>query len=226
MRLQPHIAVNEALYLRNPENSDLGKKIIRSSIELIHQKGFEAFTFKKLADHIGTTEAGVYRYFENKHKLLLYLSAWYWEWLEFQIVFATNNISDPFVKLEKVIALLTAPVEDDEETTHVNETLLHQIIIEESSKTYLTKHVESDNKQHFFKPYKNLITVIANMIHECDHHYKFPRSLATTIMEMAHFQNYFMVHLPALTDFGSSNNEKEVISFLRDLVFSSLKKRI
>ena len=225
MRLQPHIAVNEALFLRNPESSDLGKKIIKYSIELIHQKGFEAFTFKKLADQISTTEAGVYRYFENKHKLLLYLTAWYWEWLEFQIVFATNNINDPFVKLDKVIALLTAPVEDDEETTYVNEMMLHQIVIEEGSKTYLTKHVEDDNKQHFFRPYKNLCSAIGTIISQCDAHYAFPRSLATTIVEMAHFQNYFRVHLPGLTDFGGAKNEHQVIAFLRDMVFSCLKKR-
>lgn len=224
MKPQPLIAMNEALFLRNPESSDLGKKIIKYSIELIHKHGFEAFTFKKLADHIGTTEAGVYRYFENKHKLLVYLTAWYWGWLEFQITFQTNNIADPFIKLEKVIALLAACVEDDEQTSHVNESLLHQIIIEDGSKAFLTKHVEDDNQQQFFKPYKSLCASIGDMIAECDPTYKYPRSLATTIVEMAHFQNYFKNHLPSLTDFGKSKTEAELIDFLRDLVFSSVGK--
>lgn len=224
MKPQPLIAMNEALFLRNPESSDLGKKIIKYSIELIHKHGFEAFTFKKLADHIGTTEAGVYRYFENKHKLLVYLTAWYWGWLEFQITFQTNNIADPFIKLEKVIALLAACVEDDEQTSHVNESLLHQIIIEDGSKAFLTKHVDDDNQQQFFKPYKSLCGAIGDMITECDPTYKYPRSLATTIVEMAHFQNYFKNHLPSLTDFGKSKTEAELIDFLRDLVFSSVGK--
>lgn len=40
---------------------------------MIYKTGYEAFTFKKLAEDIGTTEAGIYRYFENKYKLLVYL---------------------------------------------------------------------------------------------------------------------------------------------------------
>lgn len=224
MKPLPLISMNEALFLRNPESSELGRKIVRHSIELIHRYGFEAFTFRKLAEHIGTTEAGVYRYFENKHKLLLYLSAWYWGWLEFQIVFDTHNISDPFVKLEKVITLLAAPVEDDEQTQHVNEHLLHQIIIEEGSKAYLTKQVEDDNNQKFFQPFKSLCAVIGAMISECDPRYRYPRSLASTIVEMAHFQNYFKNHLPSLTDFGGSSGDSAVTDFLRDLVFSAVGK--
>jgi hypothetical protein len=41
---------------------------------------------------------------------------------------------------------------------------------------------------------------------------------------MAHFQNYFMVNLPLLTDFGENKNETEIILFLEDLVFSSIDK--
>lgn len=224
MKLQFQITMNEALFLRNPENSDLGKNIIKHSVQLIHNTGFEAFTFKKLAEEIGTTEAGIYRYFENKHKLLVYLTAWYWGWLEFQISFTTNNIKNPTIKLKRVIKLLATPVEDDEVTSHINESLLHQIIISEGSKAYLTKQVGEDNKQHFFKPYKDLCAVVGDIILECNPKYKYPKSLASTIIEMAHFQTFFMHHLPSLTDFGKNNEESEIISFLNDLVFSSLKK--
>lgn len=225
MKLQVQIKMNEALFLRNPEGSELGKKIIKHSIQLIYINGFEAFTFKKLAEDIGTTEAGVYRYFENKHKLLVYLTAWYWGWLEFQISFHTNNIKDPTVKLNKVIKLLTAAVEDDEQTGYVNESLLHQIIIAEGSKAYLTKKVGEDNKQQFFKPYKDLCAGIGNIISECSPKYKYPKSLASTIIEMAHFQNFFMHNLPSLTDFGKTKEETEIISFLNDLVFSIIQKK-
>lgn len=224
MKLKLQINMNEALFLRNPEGSELGKKIIKHSIELIYKNGFEAFTFKKLAEDIGTTEAGIYRYFENKHKLLVYLTAWYWGWLEFQISFQTNNINDPAKKLKKVIKLLASAVEDDENTIYVNEYLLHQIVISEGSKAYLTKQVEADNKQHFFQPYKELCAVVGNIILECNPKYKYPKSLASTIIEMAHFQNFFMYNLPSLTDFGTAKEESEIISFLNDLVFSSLGK--
>ena len=41
------IAVNDKLYVKNPETSELGKKIIEHSIILIDEIGFENFTFKK-----------------------------------------------------------------------------------------------------------------------------------------------------------------------------------
>jgi len=224
MKLQLQIKMNEALFLRNPESSELGKNILKHSVQLIYKAGFEAFTFKKLAEDIGTTEAGIYRYFENKHKLLVYLTAWYWGWLEFQISFHTNNIKDSTVKLKRVIRLLATAVEDDEESSFINESLLHQIIIAEGSKAYLTKQVGEDNKQQFFRPYKDLCAVIGNIISECSPKYKYPKSLASTIIEMAHFQNFFMVNLPSLTDFGKTKEQSEIISFLNDLVFTSLKK--
>lgn len=224
MKLQLLIKMNEALFLRNPESSELGKSILKHSVELISKTGLEAFTFRKLAEDIGTTEAGIYRYFENKHKLLVYLTAWYWSWLEFQISFHTNNINDPKIKLKRIIKLLGTPVEDDEQTSYISESLLHQIIIAEGSKAYLTKQVEEDNRQHFFKPYKDLCAVIGDIILECSPKYKYPKSLASTIIEMAHFQNFFMNHLPSLTDFGRTKSETEIVAFLNDLVFTSLKE--
>jgi AcrR family transcriptional regulator len=216
--------LNEGLFLRNPEGTELGKNIIKHSIQLIYKNGIEGFTFKKLAEDIGTTEAGIYRYFENKHKLLIYLTSWYWSWVEFQISFHTDNIKDPVVKLKRIITLLAATVEDDEQSGYVNESLLHQIVIAEGSKAYLTKQVEDDNKQQFFKPYKDLCAVIGNIILECSPQYKYPKSLASTIIEIAHFQNFFMNNLPSLTDFGKTKRDSEIIAYLNDLVFSSINK--
>ena len=224
MDIQLKIKMNEKLFIKDPEQSELGKKIILHSIQLIHKNGFEVFTFKKLAVNIGTTEAGIYRYFENKHRLLIYLSAWYWSWLEYQVTFQTNNITDPVVKLKRVIKLLATAVENDSSTRYVDESILHQIIITEGTKAYLTKRVSEDNKDHLFKPYKDLCAVIGNIILECSPEYKYPKSLASTIIEMAHFQNFFMNNLPSLTDFGQDKDEAKIVKFLGDLVFSSIKK--
>jgi len=224
MELSLKIKMNEKLFLRDPEETELGRNIIQHGIILIHKIGFEAFTFKKLAIEISTTEAGIYRYFENKHRLLIYITAWYWSWLEYRVGVHTNNIKDPLVKLKRVIKLLATAVEDDVKTSHVNESILHQIIITEGSKVYLTRHVSEDNKQHFFKPYKDLCAVIGDIILECTPKYNYPKSLASTIIEMAHFQNFFMNNLPSLTDFGKNKDESNVVSFLEDLVFSSIKK--
>jgi AcrR family transcriptional regulator len=216
--------INEKLFLRNPEDTDLGKNIIKHSIQLIYKIGIEGFTFKKLAEDIGTTEAGIYRYFENKHKLLIYLTSWYWVWVSYQIELHTKAIHDPAIKLKRIITLLAASIENDENTSYVNESILHQIVIAEGSKAYLTKQVGDDNKQHFFKPYKDLCAAIGEIILECSPHYKYPKSLASTIIEMAHFQNFFMKNLPALTDFGKTKRDEEIIAYLNDLVFSSLNK--
>jgi hypothetical protein len=48
------IQVNNKIYVKDPETSVLGKKIIEKSILLIHEIGFEEFTFKKLGDLIGS----------------------------------------------------------------------------------------------------------------------------------------------------------------------------
>ena len=224
MEIQLQIKMNEKLFVRDPEQTELGRKIIEQSIHLLHKSGFEAFTFKKLAEEISTTEAGIYRYFENKHRLLLYLAAWYWNWLQFRVSFMINNIQDPELKLKKIISLLASRVEDDEKTVHIRENLLHQIIIAEAPKAYLTKHVTDDNKEQFFRPYKDLCAVLASIIKECNPKYKFPRSLASTIIEMAHFQNFFMHNLPSLTDFGKEKDDRMIVSFLEEVVFRTLSK--
>ena len=86
--------INEKLFLKDPESSDLGRKILKHSILMIDEIGFDAFTFKKLGECIGSNESSIYRYFENKHKLLLYLSSWYWSWVEYRMLFAIQNIND------------------------------------------------------------------------------------------------------------------------------------
>ena len=223
MKLALQFNMNPSLYLRDPEGTDLGKNIIKHSIQLIHDTGFEAFTFKKLAESIGTTEAGVYRYFENKHKLLVYIISWYWRWLDFQIGYQTKNLTNPVSKLKKVITILATTVEDDLMTGHVDESILHQILISEGSKAFLTKQVNQDNKQEYFKPYNDLCNTIGEIILECNPKYKYPHSLASTIIEMAHLQNFFMNHLPSLTDFSKSKDEKEIIKYLEDLVFNTIR---
>jgi hypothetical protein len=222
MKLAVQIKMNDTLYLRDPEQSELGKNIIKHSIQLIQKAGFEKFTFKKLAEATGTTEASIYRYFENKHKLLVYIISWYWAWLEFQIIYQTKNVHDSNAKLKQVITLLANTVQDDVMTSHVDEALLNQIIIAEGSKSYLTKHVIEDNKQQYFKPYKDLCNTVGQIILECNVQYKYPQTLASTIIEVAHLQNFFMQNLPALTDFDQTKKEDQIIDFLNKLVFSSI----
>jgi AcrR family transcriptional regulator len=200
MAISIQMELNERLYLRDPQETKLGKKIIQNSITLIDEIGFEKFTFKKLAIRIESTEASVYRYFENKHKLLVYLVSWYWEWVKFQIDFNTMNISDPRDKLKRVLSVLAEASKANPYVEHVDEQTLHRIVIAEASKAYHTKEVDEENKEGFFLNYKVLTTKIGDIIREINPKFPYPTTLASNLIEMANNHIYFAEHLPALTD--------------------------
>ena len=151
------LVLNDKYFLRDPQHTELGVKIVRHSILMIDELGFEQFTFKKLAQAIGSTEASVYRYYDNKHKLLIYLIAWYWKWMEYQIDYRTNNVADARERLKLALQTVCRPVEEDPSFAHINEAILHRIVVAESNKTYLTKRVDEDNKEGLFRGVQGLM---------------------------------------------------------------------
>ncbi len=213
------ISVQETIYIKNPESSDLGKRIIKQSIELIDEIGFDTFTFKKLGVKIGSNESSVYRYFDNKHKLLIYLSSWYWAWIEYQLVIETHSIQDPIDKLKKAIEITTKSVKEDSKYTHINEVMLNRIIINENSKSFLTKEVDKENQEGYFAVYKRLVTRIKEMILQINPNYPFPASLSSTIIETALHQHFLKDHFQNITDCKDNITPTQ---FLTDLVFSTL----
>lgn len=194
------IQVNEKIYVKDPETSALGKKIIEQSILLIDEIGFDNFTFKKLGEKIGSNESSLYRYFENKHKLLLYLSAWYWSWMEYKLVFGTSNIANTSEKLKKAIMIVTEKIEDDTATTYINESILNKIIISEFTKTLLTKEVDDENKEGFFLIYKRVINRIAAIVNEVIPEYPYAKSLISTIVEGTLHQYFLKEHMKSITN--------------------------
>lgn len=224
MEFAVRIKMNEKLYLRDPEQSELGKNILEHGLELINKIGFEEFTFKKLALSIKTTEAGIYRYFENKHRFLIYLITFYWSYLEYKIMFKLNNITEPEKKIKKIVELLVTEDVENDTPSYLDSSKLHELIMWEGSKAYLSRHVGADNKDQLFKPYKDLCARFSTVILEYNSKYKFPHSLATTVVEMAHAQKFFKKNLPALTDFANEKDNKRLILFLENMVFSSLRK--
>lgn len=219
------IQLNPALYLRDPQSSDLGQKIVQESILLINKIGFESFTFKKLSVQIGSTEASIYRYFENKHRLLVYLISWYWNYVEYRITFETHNISSPEEKLKIAIRLITEELEDDDSFPGISESELQQIVINESDKTYLTKNVDEINKEGVFRGYKSLCETIASYMSEINPDFKFSRSLSSTCLEAAHQQLFFAEHLPRLSDLKKGPDLREQnFQYVSTIIFNSLKK--
>jgi len=214
------ISINEKIYVKDPESSDLGKRIIQESILMIHEMGFESFTFKKLGIKIGSNESSIYRYFENKHKLLLYLASWYWGWLEYQLVFATNSIADPWHKLKTAIEIVTKTTVEDSSFSHINEVLLNKIVINEYSKSYLTKEVDTENKDGYFVIYKRLVARISEMISAVDANYNFPSSLASTILEGSLHQHFLRDHFTSLTN---CRKENDATAYFTHLTSTALK---
>lgn len=69
--------LNEHLSLRDPQATALGRRLLTESGGLLDEIGFEALTFNKLTLALSSKEASLYRYFENKHRLLTNLVNWH-----------------------------------------------------------------------------------------------------------------------------------------------------
>lgn len=220
MAIMIQMKLNDKLYLRDPQDTKLGRNIIQYSILLIDEIGFEDFNFKKLANRIGSTEASVYRYFENKHLLLVYLLCWYWEWMKFRIDYNTMNLTDPKEKLRIVISSIVDTTRRNTSIEFVDEDVLHRIVVAEGTKAYHTKQVDEENKDGFFLTYKALNKKIADIISEVDPDYPYARALASTLLEMANNHIYFALHLPSMTDVKVKEGDlSQVQTLLEDFAF-------
>lgn len=197
---QMQVRINDKIFIKDPESSDLGKRIITDSILLIDEIGFDQFTFKKLGARIQSNESSIYRYFENKHKLLLYLTSWYWGWLEYVLVIKTMHEQDAQKKLNDAISVLTQTITEDSDFNHINEEALQRIIIAEYSKSYLTKEVDAEHKKGYFEIYTRLVDRLKEMILAVSPQYQFASSLSSTILEGGLHQHFLKEHFTVLTD--------------------------
>lgn len=220
--LHIQIDVSPDLFVKNPDNSVLGKKIVSTSIDLIHELGFESFTIKKLSTKIGSPESTIYRYFESKHMILFYLIYWYWSWVEYRLVFKTHNLPFPEEKLGSAIALLTETVIEDSTFSHINEILLDRIIMSEAVKAYFTKRKNFKTEQTLFSVYQRVVERVSKMVLEINPKYLYSHMLVSTIIEGAHQQRFFAENIPSLTDIPKEKNY--ITKFYHQLVFNSISK--
>jgi len=218
-----NISVSAKLYNKNPEETDLGKRILSKSIELMEELGYEHVTFKKIGLSLESTEASVYRYFQNKHQLLAYLINWYWGWLEVKMAqeFMLLNSADD--KLKRAIELLVNPMDEDERIPHIDEGLLQRIVVAEYPKIYLTKEVDTENEEGYFLSYKGLCDTLGNLALQINPDYKYPHSLFSTVISAAQSQQFFTEHLPRLSD--AATGRGAIIEFLTEMTLNSIQKR-
>jgi hypothetical protein len=124
-------------------------------------------------------------------------------------------------RLKRGIAVVTQKIEDDASTLHVNESILNKIIIQEFTKTLLTKEVDEENKEGFFLVYKRVINRIIEMIHDVDPNYGYAKSLASSIVEGALHQHFLKDHLKTITN---CNQDISPTDFYLNLISTLLKK--
>ncbi|MBT8221307.1 MAG: TetR/AcrR family transcriptional regulator [Bacteroidia bacterium] len=205
------LTLPEKLFLKDPQDSSYGKRLLEHTVILMERIGFESFTFKKLAKEMDSAETSIYRYFENKHFVLLYLNCWYWEWVHYLIDINTRNILDPVRKLEILIHNLIFASEESTLTNYINESLLHKIIVLEGTKSYHIHNVDQENEVGLFMSYKNLTKKMASIVEEAHPGYPYPRSLCSTLFEMVNSQIYYAEHLPRLTDIKDTSSKSAQI---------------
>ena len=222
-RIVTHVKfnVNSDLYLKDPESSSIGKRILTESINIIDKTGFERLTFKELAKKAQTTESTVYRYFENKHMLILYLGNWYWSWLFYRLQMGLTNIPAGKKKLAKAIQILCRQSEDDNLIDHIDLVKLAHLIHLESGKIFRVRDVDQENKQGFYLPYKLLHEKMKNIILEVEKKFPFAESLAASIIQGIHQQYFNYEHFPTLTSIINTEQDIETYFLNLSLAFIS-----
>jgi AcrR family transcriptional regulator len=204
MSVAIHIRVNSKLFNKDPQLSELGQNILKNSIILIDELGIASFTFKKLAERINSTEASIYRYFENKQLLLHYLINWYWEYVKARIEFGIANIEDPNRKLRKIFQIIISSSQRDIDTEYIDEDILYRIVLLEGSALGQTKSVDEYNSHGFFLTYKEIVCKIAEIILELNPNYPYPQNTANMLLLVALTTKHNAQHLPRLTDIVDS----------------------
>ncbi len=213
------VEVSSNLYIKEPFSSELGVSIVREGLKMIQKLGMEHFTFKKLANQIGSTEAAIYRYFENKHKLLLYLNAWYWAWMEHNLVFATANLNNPEERLSVALRLMVdGPIY--RQNDFLDPVSLRNIVVNESLKGYLTKEVDDEHESGIFTQVYKFSERIAFIIKEINPNYLFPKTLVSTIMESSLLQSFNSQHLPGMTEAKPTGGDR--YTFFHQLVTKAI----
>ena len=221
--LSIELKINEKLYKNDPQRTDLGRKILQYSVIMIDELGLERFNFKKLAQRIGSTEASIYRYFENKYLLLIYLVNWYWEWMRFRIDLKTLEIEDPKKRLRAVVSCIVDTAKRNTTVAFIDEDILHRIVVAEGTKAYHNKAVDTQNRDGFFSSYKELSKKVADVILENNPDFPYPRSMASNILEMTNNHIYFAEHLPSLTEVKANG---DVLSQVEELMLYYIWKLI
>lgn len=217
MRIETKIKLNDNLYIKDPEETDLGKHIINKSIDIIYNIGFDKFTFKKLAISIKSNEPSIYRYFENKQQLLSYIHSWYWSWVEFNIDNNLRNINPSKEKLKIIIKTLSNSSKYDDNFKHIDEEKLSKIVIRDYQGIFIS---DDNEKYNTFESFDSLCRKISSIIIEIAPNYDSPNALAISLIKLVYEQMFFFINHSDITEIKDIN---QLNNFIENILFSSLK---
>jgi len=209
MAINISISVHPNTFLRDPKETTLGKKIIKHGIDVLSETGFQCFNFKQLAKQMQSTEASVYRYFENKHMLLVYLSSWYWDYLNYLIEIDTRNITDPQKKLSIAIRTIVNGSTADSPVEYIDQKKLHTIIVEHFFKAMFNKTISTEEKENLFANYRNLNSNLTEIVKAVNPTFKYPCALASTIIKMSIDHSYYADQICSLTEITNCIHTKK-----------------
>ncbi len=223
--LSTHISIvlDQRLYLKDPQSSTIGLEIVRQSVDMIATSGLDHFTFKKLAQVLKSTESTIYRYFQNKHQLAMYLASWHWSHLEWRIAFATANIQDPQQRLEKALLEISTWVKDNPRTKYLDESKLQRLVLTEGFKAFVPVELSKSDKEGYLSAYSFLCARLSDIIQSAIKHCAQPKALAVMIIESVHHQMYLQLHLPQLSEIKMKDTE--MVQFITTHLLKSTTKK-
>ncbi|MFN5416339.1 MAG: hypothetical protein ACK5B9_04730 [Flavobacteriia bacterium] len=129
--------------------------------------------------------------------------------MEYQLNLSIANIEDGKIQLKKAVKLISKTNTNDPATPYIDESILQQMLMVESSKTFFTKKVDEENKLGYFKQYKQFVKKMSDIVASINPTYPYSHALTTTIIESLFHQRFFAQHLPSLSDDVSEDEKIE-----------------
>jgi AcrR family transcriptional regulator len=217
MQLLFRIPKQWGFYLRDPEETELGRKIVSAGIVLMDKLGFEQFTFRKLSVEIGSTEASIYRYFSNKGSFLRYCRAWYWSWLSYRLRIRLQNIAEPERQLHEAVKVLAESSQRDYDIPHIDESALHRVVIYEGRKGFLAEKKKKSQTDPALQEILEQLTVILRRFNP---RFRYAKSLALQLILTAHGYLFYFHHDPMISEVTSGKANEVVEKITNYLLFT------
>lgn len=195
------------LYNKDPQSSTLGQNLLKESAKILAEEGFDTFTLKKLAQNIQTTESSVYRYFDNKHRLLVYHVNFYWDWLVNQVeITCCQTGMSGHTAIYKVFEIMCFPGNYSWPSEQIDYECMHKILTHQSVKAYFSQHVDLENREGAHIALKKLVNQMGLWLSEDLKEFEFPKTLVTTLLNAVMMQPFYAEHLPSLTELPAPNS--------------------